>query len=461
MHQIASQNVDSVETPVEEHRGLATLSIPPVLESVLGAADVRLGGDRPWDLQPQSTEAARSLVAAVLERGSLGLGNCYVEGLWECTALDQLFTRLLLAQGDCRLARGSWLRSGASLLRERLLNLQSPERSTLVARRHYDIAPPVYGAMLDPWWQYSCGYWQHANGLAEAQEHKLQLICEKLELRSGQRLLDIGCGWGGLAAFAAQHYGVEVVGITLSAEQLRLARSLWSNLPVRFERCDYRQLQQLGCAPFDRLVSVGMFEHVGPRNAGAFFAAARSALRDDGLFLLHTIGYRCHSPHCDPWIDTHVFPNGRLPAPGELAGALERDWLIEDWQNFGSDYDHTLMAWHANVESAWPQLAPQLGGHAEAERFRRFWRYYLLCCAGFFRSRQGQLWQLVLSKSDLARAPRRAPYRSIRVGPCPLASFRKPGMVRTAHPGGAQQEIWEQQQPPHRSMKALRSDQPR
>jgi cyclopropane-fatty-acyl-phospholipid synthase len=403
---------------------MATPSVPPVLEGVLSAADVRLGGDRPWDLQLEGMAATRSLIRAVLERGSLGLGECYVEGLWECGALDQLFTRLLLARGDSRLAEGNWLRSALWLLRERVFNLQTPARSTLVARRHYDIAPAVYTAMLDPWLQYSCGYWHQATSLAQAQEHKLRLICEKLELHPGQRLLDIGCGWGGLAAYAARHYGVEVVGITLSQEQLRLARSHWGDLPLRFERCDYRQLRQLGCAPFDRVVSVGMYEHVGPRNATAFFAAAGSALKDDGLLLLHTIGYRCHSPHSDPWIDTHVFPNGRLPAPGELATALEGKWLIEDWQNFGADYDHTLLAWHANVEAAWRELAPQLGGNAEAERFRRFWRYYLLCCAGFFRAREGQLWQLVLSRSNLAAVLQRPPYRSIRVGPCPLENGR-------------------------------------
>jgi len=403
---------------------MATASMPPMLEAVLNAADVRLGGDRPWDLQLDGAEGITRLIRAVLERGSLGLGDAYVDGLWQCPALDQLFTRLLLAQGDSSLGQGSWLRSATWLLRERLMNLQSPARARVVARRHYDIAPQVYGAMLDPWLQYSCGYWQQATSLAQAQDHKLRLICEKLELSAGQRLLDIGCGWGGLAAYAARHFGVEGVGITLSPEQLRLARSRWGDLPVRFELCDYRQLEQLGCAPFDRIVSVGMYEHVGPRNAGAFFAAARSALKDDGLFLLHTIGYHCHSPRTDPWIDTHVFPNGRLPSPGELAMALEQDWLIEDWQNFGVDYDHTLMAWQANVEAAWPELAPalatELGGPRQVERFRRFWRYYLLCCAGFFRSRQGQLWQLVLSKSELATTPRRPAYRSIRVGPCPL-----------------------------------------
>ena len=407
---------------------MATLSVPPALAAVLSAADVRLGGDRPWDLQLADGTAIRRLITAVLQRGSLGLGDSYVDGLWECTALDQLFTRLLLAQGESRLAQGSRLRSTLWLLRERLLNLQSPARSTLVAGRHYDIAPAVYAAMLDPWLQYSCGTWQRADGLEQAQEHKLRLICEKLELGPGQRLLDIGCGWGGLAAYAARHYGVEVVGITLSGEQLRLARSRWRDLPLRFERCDYRQLERLGCAPFDRVVSVGMYEHVGPRNAAAFFTAAGNAIKDDGLLLLHTIGYRCQTPHCDAWIDTHVFPNGRLPAPGELATAVEGGWLIEDWQNFGADYDHTLMAWHANVDAAWPalaaELAPACGGRAGAERFRRFWRYYLLCCAGFFRSRQGQLWQLVLSRSKPGSSWQRPAYRSIRVGPCPLERSR-------------------------------------
>jgi len=401
---------------------MATPSLPPVVEAVLNTADVRLDGDRPWDLRLNGSDGTRNLARAVLARGSLGLGESYVDGLWDCAALDELFTRLLLARGDSRLAQGNGLRGAAWVLRDRLFNLQSPARSSQVVRRHYDIAPQVYEAMLDPWLQYSCGYWQQAGSLAEAQEHKLRLICAKLELQPGQRLLDIGCGWGGLAAYAARHHGVEVVGITLSAEQLRLARHQWPDLPLRFEHCDYRQLERLGCPPFDRAVSVGMYEHVGPRNAGAFFAAVRHALKDDGLFLLHTIGYRRQSPLSDPWVDTHVFPNGRLPAPGELARALEQDWLIEDWQNFGADYDHTLMAWHSNVETAWPQLAPLFGGGVVAERFRRFWRYYLLCCAGFFRSRQGQLWQLVLSKSDLATAPRRAPYRSIRVGPCPLTS---------------------------------------
>jgi|Wag4MinimDraft_6_1082665.scaffolds.fasta_scaffold05854_2 cyclopropane-fatty-acyl-phospholipid synthase len=372
-------------------------AVPGRIRSILTAADIRIGGDRPWDLQLHRGD---QLWPAVISRGSLGLGEAYVAGVWDCQALDQCFTRLLLAGADRLVAGGSGWRQLLLGLRERLVNLQSLGRATQVARQHYDIAPEVYAAMLDPWWQYSCGYWERARGLEEAQQHKLAMIAAKLRLRSGMRVLDIGCGWGGLAAYLARHHGVEVTGITLSSEQLQLARRQWHRLPVRFERCDYRRLAALEQAPFDRVVSVGMFEHVGARNARHFFQIVRRSLRHDGLALVQSIGARRTTSATDGWIDAHVFPHGRLPSPTQLSGALENLFLIEDWHNFGLDYDHTLMAWHGRFEAAWSELAPALESRwndAGAAGFRRFWRYYLLCCAAFFRSRQGQLWQLVLS----------------------------------------------------------------
>jgi cyclopropane-fatty-acyl-phospholipid synthase len=394
-------------------------STPAAIEAVFEAADIRVGGDRPWDVQVHDP----GCWAEVLRRGSLGLGDTYVAGQWDCAALDQFFARLLLVRADDRLAQGRRWRLAMHLLRDRLLNLQSIARSTRVARQHYDIHPEVYAAMLDPWRQYSCGYWERAATLAEAQEHKLRLIAAKLQLEPGMRVLDIGCGWGGLAAYLARRHGVEVVGITLSAEQLAVAREHWGPLPLRFELCDYRQLEALQLPRFDRVVSVGMYEHVGPRNARTFFEAVRRALRDDGLVLLHTIGYRVTTRRTDPWMDAHIFPHGRLPSPRDLASAFEPGFLLEDWHNFGPDYDTTLMAWHRNVEQAWPRLegliGERCGGPEEAHAFRRFWRYYLLCCAGFFRARQGQLWQLVLSPVQGAGAERPI-YRSLRMGACPL-----------------------------------------
>jgi cyclopropane-fatty-acyl-phospholipid synthase len=226
------------------------------------------------------------------------------------------------------------------------------------------------------------------------------MICRKLELRPGEHLLEIGCGWGGLARHAAKYFGVEVTGITVSREQQRLARERCAGLPVHIELMDYRHLQ----GSFDKLVSVGMFEHVGPKNYAAYFDAASRLMKDDGLFLLHTIGIHATSRSVDPWIDRYIFPNGKLPSAAEIVGELEGRFLIEDWHNFGADYDRTLMAWWKNFERAWPQLEPKYG-----PRFHRMWKYYLMSCAGFFRSRQGQLWQLVLTKRS-----RSGTYRSVR-----------------------------------------------
>jgi cyclopropane-fatty-acyl-phospholipid synthase len=254
--------------------------------------------------------------------------------------------------------------------------------------------------MLDPSMSYSCAYWPEASSLDEAQRNKLDMICRKLDLQPGERLLDIGCGWGGLAQYAAQNYGVEVFGITVSEEQRKLALERCVGLPVTIELQDYRKLS----GQFDKIVSVGMFEHVGPKNYKTFFTIAERLLKDQGLFLLHTIGSYRSTLKLDPWIDKYVFPNGRLPSAAEIAGAVENRFLIEDWHNFGTDYDRTLMAWWEKFENSWSALEEKYGG-----RFYRMWKYYLMSCAGFFRARQGQLWQVVLSKRMHAGV-----YRSVR-----------------------------------------------
>ncbi|MFZ2855078.1 MAG: cyclopropane fatty acyl phospholipid synthase [Rhodocyclaceae bacterium] len=369
---------------------------PAAVRVLAAQAGFRLNGDAPWDI----TVADSRFYRRVLMQGSLGLGEAYMDGWWECERLDELFHRLLSVDADQRIERWGRLRFFGDLLRHALFNLQSNRRAFRVGEQHYDIGNDVFAAMLDPTMSYSCGYWQHAATLAEAQRNKLDMICRKLELQPGERLLDIGSGWGGLAQFAAENYGVEVLGITISKAQQALARERCAGLPVRIELMDYRNL--LG--QFDKVVSVGMFEHVGPKNYAAFFTVVERVLKEQGLFLLHTIGNYVTSRKLDPWIDKYVFPNGRLPSAVEIAGAVEARFLIEDWHNFGADYDRTLMAWWENFERAWPALEARYGG-----RFYRMWKYYLMSCAGFFRSRQGQLWQLVLSK----RA-RSGTYRSVR-----------------------------------------------
>jgi cyclopropane-fatty-acyl-phospholipid synthase len=256
--------------------------------------------------------------------------------------------------------------------------------------------------MLDKNMQYSCGYWAHANTLDEAQEAKLNLICKKVQLEKGQRVLDIGCGWGGLAGYAARHFGVSVDGYTVSKEQATFAEEKLKGLPVRIFLEDYRSINE----QYDRIVSVGMFEHVGYKNYGTYFQVARKALKDDGLMVLHTIGGNVTTASTDPWIQKYIFRSSALPSVKQIAAASEGCFVMEDWHNFGADYDRTLMAWYENFKSAWLALA-QTGKYTE--RFRRMWEYYLCACAGSFRARSIELWQIVLSPKGV-----RGGYRPMR-----------------------------------------------
>lgn len=369
---------------------------PAVIRDIAAEAGILINGDAPWDIQILDERVFR----LILTKGSLGFGEAYMGGMWECERLDLLFQRLLSSRAEEKIDNWSRLRLLGEILRHNLLNLQSSRRAFQVGEQHYDIGNDVFEAMLDPGMSYSCAYWHNATDLADAQQKKLDLICRKLELKPGERLLEIGCGWGGLARFAAERYGVEVVGITVSKEQQNLARARCAGLPVSIELMDYRGLS----GKFDKIVSVGMFEHVGPKNYAAYFDTVYRTLKEDGLFLLHTIGNDVTSHKTDAWIDKYIFPNGKLPSAGEIAATLESRFLIEDWHNFGQDYDLTLMAWWKNFNKAWPGLEKKYG-----KRFYRMWKYYLLSCAGFFRSRQGQLWQLVLSKQE-----RSGMYRSVR-----------------------------------------------
>jgi cyclopropane-fatty-acyl-phospholipid synthase len=366
------------------------------LHELIGEAGIRFNGSNSWDIQVRDDELYRR----IMTQGSLGFGEAYMDGLWECEQMDELFTRLLRHDINEQIRGWTKARLLFDFIRYRFFNLQSSKRAFQVGEHHYDTGNEVFEAMLDPTMSYSCGYWAHADTLEQAQRDKLDLICRKLQLQPGESLLDIGCGWGGLARFAAEHYGVEVTGITVSREQQALARERCHGLPVTIELMDYRDLN----GTYDKVVSVGMFEHVGPKNYVPYFDTVRRLLKDDGLFLLHTIGDHCTCQHTDAWIDKYIFPNGSIPSARQLTEALEGRFLIDDWHNFGQDYDRTLMAWWENFDAAWPELK---AGYDE--RFYRMWKYYLMSCAGYFRSRQGQLWQLVLGKRE-----RRAMYRSIR-----------------------------------------------
>ena len=352
---------------------------------LLAKAGIRINGERPWDMQIKEP----SVLGRIISHGSLGLGEAYMDGHWDVDQLDEFFARLLRAKLDrevkpCRLI--------LPLLRERMLNRQSRKRAWQVGEAHYDLGNDFYEAMLGPGMMYTCGYWKSAGDLDQAQEAKLELICQKLQIQPGMRLLDIGCGWGGFMAYAAEHHGAECVGVSISREQIDYARRRYADLPLEFRLQDYRDLS----GQFDRIASIGMFEHVGKKNYRTFMQVAHRCLTDDGIFLLHTIGKSDSSGVTDPWIDKYIFPNGELPAISQISEAMDGLLVTEDLHNFGADYDKTLMQWHANFEAAWPKFADALG-----ERFFRQWRYYLLSCAGGFRARDLQLWQWTLSKHGI------------------------------------------------------------
>ncbi len=351
------------------------------LEELLAHADIKLDGDRPWDLKIHDERVLDAVFG-----GSLAIGEAYMDGRWDCDQLDELVCRFRRASLDRHLRVGS---DGWRMLKARLLNRQNRSRALDMGRRVYDGAIDLFEATLDPRMVYSCAYWKDASNLAEAQEHKLDLACRKLGLRPGMRVLDIGCGWGSFVRYAAEKYGALVVGVTVSRGQAEYGRERCKGLPVEIRYQDYREVT----GSFDRVFSAGMFEHVGPRNHRVYFETAHRVLKDDGLFLLHTVGGNRSLASVDAWIDTYIFPDSVMPSAAQITGAVEGLFVVEDWHNFGPDYDKTLRAWFENFDRNYPQLKDRYD-----ERFYRMWKFYLLACAGTFRARVNHLWHFVLSK---------------------------------------------------------------
>lgn len=364
------------------------------VRSLLESAGVEIGGKQPYDIEVHDEGFYRR----ILQQGSLGFGESYMDGWWDCPSVDSLISRLLQANVDEAVRHN--LHFWWQVTRARLFNLQSSRRAYQVAEAHYNLGNDLFTAMLDRNMCYSCGYWKDADDLDQAQVNKLDLLCRKLDLQPGDHVLDIGCGWGSFAHYAATHYGVKVTGVTVSREQQALAQERCKGLPVDIQLLDYRQLT----GSFDKIVSIGMFEHVGHKNYLAYFAVAQRVLKDGGLFALHTIGSDRTTSVTDPWIERYIFPNGDIPALGQMVEACEPYFLVDDVQNFGPDYDTTLLAWRDRFEAAWPELSERYD-----ERFRRMWLYYLSVCAGGFRSGQLQLYQLVLRHRNKQRSRYDAP----------------------------------------------------
>ncbi len=363
------------------------------VQSILDLAGIRINGDNPWDIEVHDER----FYQRVLAQGSLGLGESYMNGWWDCAKLDEFFYRVLKENLEEKVREKQVF---LNILKAKLINFQSESRAFEVGERHYDIGNELYELMLDKRMVYSCGYWKNTETLDDAQESKLDLSCRKLGLEKGMKVLDIGCGWGSFAKYAAEKYEVKVIGITVSKEQVELANELCKGLPIEIRFQDYRDLNE----QFDAIVSIGMFEHVGCKNYKTYMKVVGSCLKPDGLFLLHTIGTNKSVNRMEPWINKYIFPNSMIPSAKQITNASEGLFVLEDWHSFGADYDKTLMVWHNNFEKSWDKIKRNYN-----EKFKRMWDYYLLSCAGGFRARKNQLWQIVFSKKGVEGG-----YKSVR-----------------------------------------------
>ncbi len=363
-------------------------------EDILRIAGIEINGSNPWDIQVYNDKFYRR----VLTEGDLGLGEAYMDEWWDVPKLDEFIFKVLRAKLEDKIKYN--FKIAIMFLKAKIFNLQSKNRAYIVGEKHYDLGNDLFQNMLDKRMNYSCAYWDSADNLEKAQENKLDLICKKLYLKPDMKVLDIGCGWGAFGKFAAEKYGVSVVGVTVSKEQVALGKKLSKGLPVEFRLMDYRELNE----KFDRIVSVGMIEHVGYKNYRSFFEIADRNLKEDGLFLLHTIGDLISEKSAGPWTNKYIFPNGMLPSIAQLSKSLEGLFVIEDLHNFGQDYDKTLMAWYENFNNSWDKIKNNY-----SDRFYKMWEFFLLSSAGAFRARRDQLWQFVLSKNGILNG-----YKSFR-----------------------------------------------
>ena len=349
---------------------------------------IDIDGPKPTDLQVKDPRFFRR----VLAEGSLGLGESYMDGWWDVE--DLLAMNAIIANSDIRDRVKASLPMILHSLRARFTNIQTKRNAAVPAKDHYDLTIDAYRSMTDSWHALSCGYWKDADNLQDAQEAKLDLICRKIDLKPTDRVLDIGCGLGSFTRWAAEKVGCEVVAINVSSGHVDFVREKTQGLPVTVHHCDYRETDVfLSDGPFDKVVSVEMFEHVGYRNHKTYMQVVYDALKDGGLFCCQTAGNDDNVFQNDPWFQKYIFPNAVVPSVEQIGRAIAGKLVLEDWHNFGPDYVDTCYAWFEQFDRNWEG--------SKDDRFYRMWKYWVLAVGGAFQVRRRQLWQIVVSKGGV------------------------------------------------------------
>lgn len=371
-----------------------------IIKHLTKLAGINIHGKKPWDIQVHNN---RFYKRALFEE-ALGVGESYMDGDWDAAQLDETVARINRAELQKKVKRSPKII--LFYLKNKFLNVATPQRAYKVGEQHYDVGNELYERMLDSELNYTCGYWKglgnpltawkKSENLDKAQIAKMDLVCRKLKLKKGMKVLDTGCGFGNFAKYAATNYGVSVIGCTVSKEQAKKATERCKGLPVKIYHKDYRELAIKD--KFDAVASIGIMEHITHKNYQTYLTEMHDFLKEDGLMLLHTIGSPISITAVDPWTEKYIFPNSHLPSITQIAHAAENKFIIEDVQNFGIYYYPTLMSWHARFNKSWKALT-KINPDKYTERFRRMWNFYLLSSAGGFKSRDMQLFQIVLSKS--------------------------------------------------------------
>ncbi len=352
---------------------------------LLLSADIRIDGSRHGDIQVHNEKFYRRVAAG----GSLALGEAYMDGWWDCDDLGE-FTRKIVKG---RLKVPLDLHAAKIYLMSVIGNLQTPQGSKRVADVHYELPSKMYALFLGPSNQYTSFYYAHTDNDVQAEEARLELICRKLKLNKNDRVLDIGCGWGGFAKYAAQKYGCHVTGVSIAREQIKFARQYAKGLSVQFKIQDYRQLK----GSYDKIFSGGMLEHVGYKNYPTYMKKIAELLTDDGIAVIDCIGGNVPGKGPNPWVGKYIFPNSMVPSPSQISSAFEKHLVLEDWHNFRHDYSRTARYWKNEFIKNWGKIQA-LDQTLFNERFYRMWLYYLSLFEGAFEASHIQQWQLVFVK---------------------------------------------------------------
>jgi cyclopropane-fatty-acyl-phospholipid synthase len=350
------------------------------VERILSTVDVRIGGSRPFDMQVHSD----LFYKRVLLEGSVGLGESYMDGLWDCADLEELVFRFV----ESGIERRFRLLPGFVTMNAlgHLVNRQ-PRSLGERTSRHYNTDNDLFASFLGKYKNYSCAFYEEGDDLDTAQLKKMDLICDELCLRPGENVLDIGGGWGEIAKHMASR-GCRITSINIADEQMRAAREHCKGASVDVVKCDYRDV----AGTFDKIAIIAMMSHVGHKNHRPLFETVHRHLAPDGLVFVDTVGSAVSLQNGNPWIDKYIFPGIVFPSIQQISRAVEGLFVIEAVRNFGASYVKTLRAWNANLRRAWPRLS-----HRHDERTRRMFEFFFLTVAGFFRARDFQNWYVVLS----------------------------------------------------------------